>query len=504
MHSYYFGLILIAIVYYCSISTQIKYNRAITHTLLFLLIYLSISQIENTLLRNCIGIPVITILSLDFLASQFYSKNFDSRLEYSFALSIIETDKNEARGMLLHYLHYIMLYPLYLLVSITLINILPLLPQGYSNIPSVILVIYLLTLLIKSYLHNKRKNNVDSFIIRFIEETPVSNVAPFLEVYQDRKVIRSLSSTKPSYTFKNDSTDIDTYVIVLGESARPNNMSMYGYKRQTTPCCDAQKKSMLIFNRAYSPSSVTATAVPIALSKASITNLQFTDYSDNIVHIANHLGLKTFWFSNQGQYGNYSNAITGMAMNCHEKEWLPNGSYDKDLLPLFKKALDDKERKLIILHLYGSHIPCEHRYPATDAIFNGHTPDDHYDNSIHYTDSLLGDIFDSLQDMRASVLYFSDHGLERFVQGNKVKYQHGGANATLDAFMIPMCTWYSPIVKDSHHTGEINGIWLSENNYFFIKNWLGATDTSTLETLTQKNNQIKVMSTTGKINVLSE
>ncbi|WP_265524931.1 sulfatase-like hydrolase/transferase, partial [Providencia rustigianii] len=246
-------------------------------------------------------------------ATQFYNKNFNSRLEYSFALSIIETDKNEAKGMLSLYFRYIMIYLTYVLVSIYLINILPPLPQDINRIPIIILGVYLLTLFIKSYLHNKRKNNIDSFILRFIEETPISNLVPFLEVYQDKKIIRSLSSTKPTYTFSRNSDDIDTYVIVLGESARPNNMSMYGYIRKTTPYCDSQKENMLIFSRAYSPSSVTATAVPIALSKANINNLQFNDYSDNIVHIANHLGLKTFWFSNQGQYGNYSNAITGMA-----------------------------------------------------------------------------------------------------------------------------------------------------------------------------------------------
>lgn len=500
---YYFCLFFIALFYYQSISKQIKYNKAIIHTILTVLIFLSIFQIENVILRNTIGIPILSILCLDFIATQFYGRNFHSRLDYAFALSIIETDKNEAKCMILHYRKYIILYMVYVALSIIIINFFPPLPTFYDFYPIVILALYLLILYIKSYLHNKRKNNIDSFILRFIEETPISNLVPFLEVLHDRKIIRSLASRQPNYSFKSKQNDIETFVIVIGESARPNNMSLYGYHRSTTPICDFQKENMLIFNNAYSPSSVTATAVPISLSKANVEHLKFDDYSDNIVHVANQLGLKTFWFSNQGQYGNYSNAITGIAMNCHEKKWLDNGSYDKNLLENYMAALECKEKKLIVLHLYGSHVPCEHRYPETESIFNNKHPDDFYDNSIHYTDSLLGEIFDSLAQENASVMYFSDHGLERLTKENKVIYQHGGANASIDAFKIPMFVWYSPSVRKNHPTGEVDDIWLSENNYYFISDWLGVELSPSIEEIKQQNDQIKVISTTGKLRKFS-
>lgn len=265
---------------------------------------------------------------------------------------------------------------------------------------------------------------------------------------------------------------------------------------------------MLIFNEAYSPTSVTATAVPLSLSKASIQDLNFSDYADNIVHIAKYLGFKTYWFSNQGQYGDYSNAITGMAMNCDVKEWL-SGGFDHDLLPFYQSALEDKdhERKLIVLHLYGSHVPCEHRYPASESYFKDNLPDDFYDNSIRYTDLLIGKIFDSLKEKKASVLYFSDHGLERITQNNKICYQHGGAKASIDAYKIPMCIWYSPPIKQNHLTGEINNIWSSENNYELIKEWLGVEHELPNESLIDKyqsnNNTITVMNTTGKLKVFS-
>ncbi|WP_252397665.1 sulfatase-like hydrolase/transferase, partial [Escherichia coli] len=45
--------------------------------------------------------------------------------------------------------------------------------------------------------------------------------------------------------------------------------------------------------------------------------------------------------------------------------------------------------------------------------------------SIHYTDSLLGQVFAMLETRRASVMYFSDHGLE-YDPTKEHAYFHGG------------------------------------------------------------------------------
>ncbi|MDP4361120.1 sulfatase-like hydrolase/transferase, partial [Escherichia coli] len=66
-----------------------------------------------------------------------------------------------------------------------------------------------------------------------------------------------------------------------------------------------------------------------------------------------------------------------------------------------------------------------------------------YDNSIHYTDSLLGQVFAMLETRRASVMYFSDHGLE-YDPTKEHAYFHGGIKPSQQAYHVPMFIWYSP------------------------------------------------------------
>ena len=115
-------------------------------------------------------------------------------------------------------------------------------------------------------------------------------------------------------------------------------MGIYGYPRDTTPQLQQESSRLLLFTRAIAGAPVTATAVPLALSADRVERHNIDAYSDNIINIANRAGLKTFWFSKQGMYGDYSNAITGIAMNAAERQWLDD-DYDGSLLPAFKQAL---------------------------------------------------------------------------------------------------------------------------------------------------------------------
>ncbi|XPE67489.1 sulfatase-like hydrolase/transferase [Shigella flexneri] len=93
-----------------------------------------------------------------------------------------------------------------------------------------------------------------------------------------------------------------------------------------------------------------------------------------------------------------------------------------------------QQKKLIVLHLNGSHEPACSACPQSSAVFNRRTirmPAD--DNSIHYTDSLLGQVFELLKDRRASVMYFADHRIERDPTKKNV-YFHGGREASQQAY----------------------------------------------------------------------
>ena len=78
----------------------------------------------------------------------------------------------------------------------------------------------------------------------------------------------------------------------------------------------------------------------------------------------------------------------------------------------FSIFITRKERKLIVVHLFGSHFPYGLRYPTTFAKFSGTSKAiDGYDNSIVYTDYILGEAFGMAEKASVdAVVYFSDHG----------------------------------------------------------------------------------------------
>ncbi|VTM89365.1 Putative phosphoethanolamine transferase ybiP [Raoultella ornithinolytica] len=87
-------------------------------------------------------------------------------------------------------------------------------------------------------------------------------------------------------------------------------------------------------------------------------------YQDNFVTLANRAGFQTWWFSNQGQIGEYDTAIASIAKRADEVQFLKNGDFeankntqDEQLLKLTEQVLSVQrtQPQLIVLHLMGSH-----------------------------------------------------------------------------------------------------------------------------------------------------
>lgn len=53
-------------------------------------------------------------------------------------------------------------------------------------------------------------------------------------------------------------------------------------------------------------------------------------YQDNFVTLANRAGFQTWWFSNQGQIGEYDTAIASIAKRADEVQFLKNGDFEAD------------------------------------------------------------------------------------------------------------------------------------------------------------------------------
>ena len=211
----------------------------------------------------------------------------------------------------------------------------------------------------------------------------------------------------------------EAYLVVIGESASRRHWSLYGYDRNTTPEMEAIP-DLRVFRDVVSTHSHTSPALTKALT-ASLVSDSDTYASPGILDLANAAGFTTYWLSNQQRMGPWDNPVSILAEAAKHKSFLNYGfgkslrssGYDEALLPAVAEALAGPgSRKLIVLHLMGSHFPYSARYPPGYAKFSGAGKAiDAYDNSIAYVDHLLGRLFRMAE--RAGVdgvVYFSDHG----------------------------------------------------------------------------------------------
>lgn len=277
-----------------------------------------------------------------------------------------------------------------------------------------------------------------------------------------------------SADFKFDATKVEQvegkreiYVLVVGETSRAMEWSLYGYGRKTTPRMEALD-GLVHFTDAVTQSNNTHKSVPIILSAASAENYGILYDEKSIVTAFKEAGFRTLVIANQklttsmiGSF--YREADTFIDMSAFNTGYTLTSLHDAAILPYLKKELDKEEGNLfIVLHTYGSHFNYHERYPKE---FRFYTPDkaegirasykkelrNAYDNSIHYTDYVLGEIVDMLAKTGApaTMLYLSDHGEDIF-DDSRERYLHASPIPTYYQLHIPYIIWFSKAYQESY------------------------------------------------------
>lgn len=465
----WFSLSIIAAVNLLFSPQHVMFQRLF----MFALLMLAFPLIKRRRRRVLVAVIPMMVVAWDVMLSLYAHQTFNTAFSYGFAMSVLDSTTNEMMAMLGLYIHYGLGFIALTALLLSAVWYTPRLPGKWRpRLPLYCLMLTLLVNVVQAVAHSVRKNSHGSISVRVINYTPVSNLKYFVQAWNDKRLIAGISGTIPDYPVRTWETGIDTYVVVVGESARAENMHFYGYPKDTTPVLDSQRSQLLAWDRAISPAPVTITAVPLALSADTVTRHDQKNYSDNIINLANRAGFYTSWFSKQGVIGDYNNAITGIATNAREKKWLQS-DYDDTLLPELKQALNRGGKQVIVLHLYGSHEPECTRFPPQETVFSEQESgiDACYDNSIRYTDKLLGQMFTLLEGRRASLIYFSDHALERDPQ-KRVVYYHGGVKPSQHAYQVPMFIWYSKQVAKAE-SGEVKALYSTANNFQIMRYWLG-------------------------------
>jgi lipid A ethanolaminephosphotransferase len=243
-------------------------------------------------------------------------------------------------------------------------------------------------------------------------------------------------------------------VLVIGESARAENFSLYGYKRNTNP--NLKKVKNLVVLKAQSLATYTTASVHSMLSYKGST-------SDNYEVLPNYLhrlGVYVIWRKhNWGAptlHVDKVESLSDLKKFCKEK----NCNYDEELLTdLDKEILSaNKNKVFVILHTAGSHGPTYYKkYPKKFEIFKPvcKTVDlkecthqeliNAYDDTILYTDYFLFKTIQTLKkikDRPVVMIYLSDHGESL---GEYGLYLHGTPYYIAPKYQkdIPFLIWMS-------------------------------------------------------------
>lgn len=250
-------------------------------------------------------------------------------------------------------------------------------------------------------------------------------------------------------------------VLVIGESARPDRWHGNGYPRQTTPAVDAIPEAVSL-NNVLSPWPFTRNAVPTLLTGLVDDNGLPPIAVPSVIDVFRAAGWETHWLSNQSPLGMYDATIVLHADRALYRRFLNGGNYtqpsdfDEVLIPALDKALREapEMKKLVILHLLGSHAAYEYRYPPSFARFENvpsayekiggfREVQDKYDNSILYTDYILGQFIARIRETgkAAALVYASDHG-QNLPDLECQRIGHG--HHTEDTFRTASMAWISP------------------------------------------------------------
>lgn len=242
-------------------------------------------------------------------------------------------------------------------------------------------------------------------------------------------------------------------VLVIGESARRANFSLYGYERETNPLL-AQRSDIHCLMARSCATYTTAGVKSMLEYKAQSTLYEI------LPNYLYRMGADVVWRSNN--WGEPPVHIDEYETKSQLAKRYPDADsrYDGILMEGLKQRIEQSEKNkvFIVLHTTTSHGPSYNAYypeefnrftPICENVEEGRRQLDRlintYDNSIVYTDYLLNNLIDTLQTLtewHTAMLFVSDHGESL---GENSLFMHGMPIniAPKEQYEIPFIVWTS-------------------------------------------------------------
>ncbi len=296
---------------------------------------------------------------------------------------------------------------------------------------------------------------------------PVNACYNCVQAMEREDATKAYKEASDGFVFNAHMAKTDTLpqvvVCVVGETSRAANWQLYGYERATNPIL-SKTDGLLVFRDHMSQSNTTHKSVPILLSLASAENYEILYRSKGIMAAYREAGYYTAYISNQQRNKSFIDFIGEQADSCVFLNDNKKGvSYDEVLIPALHEILKKGHRHLfVVLHTYGSHFNYYDRYPeeartfVPDFIENAKKTHRHkminaYDNSIRYTDAVLGKLIGLLTECKesAALLYTSDHGEDIF-DDERDLFLHASPVPSYYQLHVPLVIWTSETYRQVH------------------------------------------------------
>lgn len=262
-----------------------------------------------------------------------------------------------------------------------------------------------------------------------------------------------------------DGSKPELMIFVVGETARADHFSLYGYPRPTNPELLKLSNELFVFDQVESCGTSTAVSVPcmFSLTDRADFEIETAGRTENVLDVLQRTGVDVLWRDNNSDSKGVALRVPYESFKTADVNPDCKGECrDVGMLSGLQAWMDDRKGDgLVVLHQMGNHGPAySRRYPPE---FERFTPSCHnndvsrctddeiinaYDNAILYTDWFLVQVINLLRanagKFEVSMLYVSDHGESL---GERGIYLHGMPYAIAPKAQthVPALLWFSSL-----------------------------------------------------------
>ncbi|MDV3470267.1 phosphoethanolamine--lipid A transferase [Stenotrophomonas sp. C3(2023)] len=417
--------------------------------------------------------PLLALLLVISAASTYFMVHYNVLIDRSMVQNVFETNQAELGSY----------FSLPLVLTILVLGVVPaagiwslrirgrcLLFIGYWMLVNVVVSVAMLSVISMAFykdyaslVRNNRELRDQLLPVSFVRNTQgylkrkyLSVSRPLQAVAEDATRPQAMAGQRPKLV-----------IAVVGETARAQNFQLNGYPRATNPVL-SQRSDVIAFQNVSSCGTATAISLPCMFSRMPRT--QYDDVrattEENLLDVLKRTGVNILWRNNNngGCKGVCARVPTDdmptfkVAAQCVNKD---GTCHDEVLLHQLEARIEAMQGDgMVVLHQLGSHGPTYfERYPADARRFTPTCDSNQiqkcsnealintYDNTLVYTDRVLGRTLDLLQrysqERDVAMIYVSDHGESL---GERGMYLHGTPYliAPQEQTRVPMVMWFAP------------------------------------------------------------